>query len=95
MRVRAVDDYTVEVIGEKHTVLNLVRWCIVQFEADRAVELVGYTIPHPMEDKALVKIQLRDERWQTPKEILGVFLRGIESSQKLTAHLAALVGPTG
>ncbi|KAI5190602.1 DNA-directed RNA polymerases I and III subunit RPAC2 [Nematocida sp. AWRm77] len=88
MRVKAINDYTVEVLGEKHTLLNLIRWSIANFEKEREIELVGYTIPHPMEDKALVKIQLKDAAFQTKKEILGVFQRGVEASQRVAAQFS-------
>jgi len=92
MRVKALDDFSIEVLGEKHTTLNLIRFCIASFEREQEVELVGYTIPHPMEDKAVIKIQLKSEEKQTQKEILGVFKRGIEVSQDIINRIESLVG---
>ncbi|KAI5187207.1 DNA-directed RNA polymerases I and III subunit RPAC2 [Nematocida homosporus] len=91
MRVKATDEFTIEILGEKHTLLNLIRWCIYKFESVYEIELVGYTIPHPMEDKAIMKIQLKDSTNQTKKHILDVFQRGIESAQQITHHLSTLI----
>lgn len=88
MRVKAIDNYTLEVLGEKHTLLNLIRWCITRFETVHEIELVGYTIPHPMEDKAVVKIQLVEKDSQEKGEILKVFQRGIEAAQKILKTLS-------
>lgn len=86
MRVKALNAYTLEILGEKHTILNLLRWSILEFEKEQEIELVGYTIPHPMEDKAIMKIQLQKEK-QTQKEILDVLRRGIISARRVITAL--------
>ncbi|OAG31249.1 DNA-directed RNA polymerases I and III subunit RPAC2 [Nematocida displodere] len=91
MRVQALDEYTIEVLGEKHTLLNLIRWSICEFEKTRKIELVGYTIPHPMEDRAIVKIQLQNEQYQTKQEIMEVLIRGIETALEVVSRIDCLV----
>lgn len=86
MRVKALNAYTLEILGEKHTILNLLRWSILEFEKEQEIELVGYTIPHPMEDKAIMKIQLQKEG-QTQKDILDVLRRGILSARRIISAL--------
>ena len=88
MRIKALDEYTIEVRGEKHTLLNMILHCIREYETEQKIELVGYTIPHPMEDKAIVKIQLQHSE-QTKEQILGVYRRGIVSAIKIVESTQA------
>ncbi|KAI5179999.1 DNA-directed RNA polymerases I and III subunit RPAC2 [Nematocida sp. AWRm80] len=80
--MKVIDEYTIEIFNHKHTTLNIIRWCINAFDSE-TVALVGYTIPHPMEDKAVFKIQLKDENRQSKKEIVCVLRRGILASKKI------------
>ncbi|KAI5171474.1 DNA-directed RNA polymerases I and III subunit RPAC2 [Nematocida sp. LUAm3] len=88
MKVIPVDEYSLEIKEEKHTLLNLIRWSILTFEHHVDVELVGYSIPHPMEDTAIMKIQLKDEKLQSKKEIVNVLLRGVENARKVVERCA-------
>ncbi|KAH9386821.1 DNA-directed RNA polymerases I and III subunit RPAC2 [Nematocida major] len=89
MEVHAKDEYTIEVLKTNHTVLNLVRWAIGQFESVHEVDLVGYTIPHPMEERALMKIQLKKEESQTREAIMDVFRRGVAATQSVIDKIQA------
>lgn len=81
MQVSVKDSYTIEVLQTNHTLLNIIRWAIEEFESEYEIDLIGYTIPHPMETKGLVKIQLRREEDQKKEVILSIFKRGIEASK--------------
>ncbi|KAI5134007.1 DNA-directed RNA polymerases I and III subunit RPAC2 [Nematocida ausubeli] len=83
MEVHVKDSYTIEILKANHTILNVVRWSISEFEAESEIELIGYTIPHPMEERAILKIQLKNEKEQTEAAILSILQRGISFAEKL------------
>lgn len=89
MKVAVKDSYTIEVDQANHTILNIIRWAIEEFERDYEVDLIGYTIPHPMETRGLIKIQLKREEDQTKKTILSIFKRGITASKSIITRIEA------
>ncbi|KAI5190370.1 DNA-directed RNA polymerases I and III subunit RPAC2 [Nematocida minor] len=87
MEVGVRDNYTIEILKTNHTVLNIVRWAIEKFEEEYEIDLIGYTIPHPMETRALMKIQLKKEEEQTKSAILSIFKRGIAASNRVLSQI--------
>lgn len=78
MRIRVKDEYSVEIRGESHTLLNILRWAIGEFDKHREIELIGYTIPHPMEDLSLFRIQFADPKLQTKENLLKHLKSGLD-----------------
>jgi DNA-directed RNA polymerase subunit L len=65
--VKEEDGYfEVEFGGESHTLLNLLQSSLLE---DPAVEMAGYTRPHPLMDRSRLFIRMKNKRVD-PKEIL-------------------------
>ncbi|OAG30052.1 hypothetical protein NEIG_01085 [Nematocida sp. ERTm5] len=87
MEVNVKDSFTIELLKTNHTILNVIRWAINEFESVYDVELIGYTIPHPMEERAIMKIQLKHEEEQTEDAILSILRRGITAAEDVFNNL--------
>ncbi|EIJ87846.1 DNA-directed RNA polymerases I and III subunit RPAC2 [Nematocida parisii] len=87
MEVNVKDSFTIELLKTNHTILNVIRWAINEFESVYDVELIGYTIPHPMEERAIMKIQLKREEEQTEDAILSILRRGITAVEEVFNNL--------
>lgn len=85
MHVKARDNYTVEITNEGHTLLNILRWSIDRFNSD--IELVGYTIPHPMEDRAILRVQFKEAGRQSKEEVLKKVREGLEIVEGVIASI--------
>jgi DNA-directed RNA polymerases I and III subunit RPAC2 len=77
-RVRIVDERTVEIEGEGHTLMNPLRWAIARNFTGEEVELCGYNIPHPSDNVSRLTIQFRDEAIQTPQNLAQKMSDGLE-----------------
>jgi DNA-directed RNA polymerase subunit L len=54
----------VEFGGESHTLLNLVQTSLLE---DPAVEMAGYTRPHPLMDRSRLFIRLKEKKGDVKK----------------------------
>ena len=54
----------VEFGGESHTLLNLLQTSLLE---DPAVEMAGYTRPHPLMDRSRLFIRLREKKGDVKK----------------------------
>lgn len=77
-RVRNVNEQTVQIDEEGHTMMNPLRWCISRNFGGETVELSGYTIPHPSDNASNLTIQFRDEAVQNQKNVLNKVVEGLE-----------------
>ncbi|EJW05250.1 hypothetical protein EDEG_00715 [Edhazardia aedis USNM 41457] len=82
-----INDSTVEVIDEDHTLLNPLRYMITKNDH---VELVGYSIPHPSERKAQLKIQLK-KAFKYNNSIDKIIYKGADDLDKVTEHILHLI----
>jgi len=87
MRVKVRDEYTLEIQGESHSLLNILRWAIGELDEDDRIELVGYTIPHPMEDLSVLRIQFANPEDQTRENLLDSLRKGLDSTRKVLSRL--------
>ena len=66
-RVNILNDVSLCVANEDHTVMNVLRWAISNNWSGEKVEFCGYNIPHPSEKVSHLSIQFEDREKQTPK----------------------------
>jgi DNA-directed RNA polymerases I and III subunit RPAC2 len=92
MRVKVRDAYTLEIRGESHGLLNILRWTIGEFDENNRIELVGYTIPHPMEDLSILRIQFTNPEDQTGENLLNSLRKGLDSTRKVLSRLEQSLG---
>jgi len=63
--IKEEDGYIeVEFGGESHTLLNLLQTSLLE---DPAVEMAGYTRPHPLMDRSRLFIRLREKKGDVKK----------------------------
>lgn len=86
-RVRVLDELSVEIRGEGHTLMNPLKWAISNNWGGERVEFCGYTIPHPSDDLVHVSIQLEDESRQTPASLLSKIAEGLDSIELCCTRL--------
>jgi DNA-directed RNA polymerase subunit L len=63
--IKEEDGYIeVEFGGESHTLLNLLQTSLLE---DPAVEMAGYTRPHPLMDRSRLFIRLKEKKGEVKK----------------------------
>ncbi|KAH9410586.1 putative RNA polymerase Rpb3/Rpb11 [Ordospora pajunii] len=82
-RIRIVNDHTIEIDSEDHTMMNPLRWCISRNFSGNNVELVGYTIPHPSDNVARLSVQFNNEEIQKPHTILDKIAQELQSMEAI------------
>ncbi|MBS7640429.1 MAG: DNA-directed RNA polymerase subunit L [Candidatus Bathyarchaeia archaeon] len=83
MQIRVLEkkenEVVLEIEGEGHTLCNLLESVLLE---DRDVEFAGYTIPHPLVGKPILRVRTRGDK--KPKEALREALTKIvERGRKL------------
>ncbi|AFN84027.1 DNA-directed RNA polymerase I and III subunit AC19 [Encephalitozoon romaleae SJ-2008] len=81
--IKILNDQTIQVNKEDHTIMNPLRWCISKNFVGEKVELVGYTIPHPSDDVSNITIQFSSESSQTPPNLLKKMIEGLECMEAI------------
>ncbi|KAL6121531.1 hypothetical protein NUSPORA_01535 [Nucleospora cyclopteri] len=85
-KIKILNNYSVAIENEGHTLLNLLRWSI-NSNWNTEADLCGYTIPHPSENVSHFSIQFKDENQQTPQNVLKTIAKGCENIEEITEKL--------
>ncbi|KAG5858681.1 RNA polymerase I/III subunit AC19 [Encephalitozoon hellem] len=85
--ISILNDQTIQVKKEDHTIMNPLRWCISKNFTGESVELVGYTIPHPSDDVSNLTIQFSSESSQTPPNLLKKMVEGLECMEAIGSKM--------
>lgn len=76
---RKPNEIVVEIDGEGHTLCNLLESVLLE---DEDVEFAGYTIPHPLVGKPILRVRTKGNK--EPKEALrGALIKIIERGRDL------------
>lgn len=86
-KIEIIDEYTIKIHNEDHTMLNPLRWAISNNWVGDKVEFCGYTIPHPSEKVSHLNIQFEDKNLQSPKNILKKVHQGLECIEIISTTL--------
>lgn len=86
-RVRILDELSVEIQREGHTLMNPLKWAISNNWSGERVEFCGYTIPHPSDELAHISIQFEDESMQTASHLLAKICEGLDSIETCCTSL--------
>ena len=81
-KIRVLDDYTLEILKEDHTLINPLKWVISNNWSTSRVEFCGYTIPHPSDSLVHLSIQFEDEERQNAANILDKTIEGLGCLQE-------------
>ncbi|KAI5169558.1 DNA-directed RNA polymerases I and III subunit RPAC2 [Pancytospora epiphaga] len=91
-RIKFVDEFTVEIAQEDHTLMNPLRWVISNNWDGEKVEFCGYNIPHPSESVAHLTVQFEDENLQNRRHVLSKIAWGLETIENCCGHLLEQLG---
>lgn len=86
-RVRIINEYSMKIIEEDHTLMNPLKWAISNNWVGDRVEFCGYTIPHPSERVAHLNIQFEDKENQNTINILKKTYEGLECVEIIAKKL--------
>ncbi|ELA42866.1 uncharacterized protein VICG_00181 [Vittaforma corneae ATCC 50505] len=86
-KIAVIDELSIQIYDEDHTMLNPLRWVISNNWVGDAVEFCGYTIPHPSERISHLNVQLEDRNAQSPKNVLKKVYEGLECIEVIAAKL--------
>lgn len=86
-RIQVINDVSLKVLDEDHTLLNAVRWAVSSNWLGSPVEFCGYTIPHPSEKVANFNLQFADQSEQSPKNVLKKVYEGLECVEIIASTL--------
>ncbi|KAI4291752.1 DNA-directed RNA polymerases I and III subunit RPAC2 [Pancytospora philotis] len=78
-RIKVLDELTVEVRREDHTLMNPLKWAISNNWSGQEVEFCGYNVPHPSDDLVHFTVQLADESAQSSAGVLGKMVEGLDT----------------
>ncbi|EPR78512.1 polymerase subunit AC19 [Spraguea lophii 42_110] len=79
-KIKVLDEYTFSITDEDHTLMNPLQWSISQ---DKSVDICGYTIPHPSENIATLRIQFKDENRQNKTEKKDTLIEGCDRLERI------------
>jgi len=88
-KVRILDDFSVEIRGEDHTLINPLRMAIASNWRGERVEFCGYNVPHPSDDLVHLSVQFEDESVQSTAALLRKISEGLDC---IEACCSALLG---
>lgn len=86
-KVTIVNNLSIQIRDEDHTILNPLRWAISNNWLGDTVEFCGYTIPHPSERVAHVNVQFENKEIQSPKNILKKMYESLECIEAMANKL--------
>lgn len=75
-KVQAINKYQISVYQEDHTLLNVLSYAVEKSCDD--IDICGYTIPHPLESKAIFRVQFKDEKKQNSENAFGAMVVGLD-----------------
>lgn len=76
--LKILNEQTIEVQNEDHTMMNPLKWAVSKNFLGRKVEFCGYTIPHPSDNLSHFTVQLENEEAQTPHNVLKKMSEGLK-----------------
>lgn len=77
-RVKILNDLSLSIGDEDHTLMNPLRWCISNNWVGDKVEFCGYNIPHPSEKVAHLTVQFEDKEVQNPRNVMKKVYESLE-----------------
>lgn len=77
-RIKILNDLSLSIKDEDHTLMNPLRWCISNNWVGDEVEFCGYNIPHPSEKVTHLTIQFESKEAQCPRNVLKKVYEGLE-----------------
>lgn len=86
-KVAIIDEFSVQIYDEDHTMLNPLRWAISRNWVGDNVEFCGYTIPHPSEKISHLNVQFEDKGVQYPRNVLKKIYEGLECIEAIATKL--------
>lgn len=86
-KIEIIDEYSLKVNGEDHTMMNVLRWAIASNWVGDNVEFCGYTIPHPSEKAAHLNVQFENKSLQTPRNVLKKAYEGLECVEAIATRV--------
>ncbi|KAG0441234.1 DNA-directed RNA polymerases I and III subunit RPAC2 [Dictyocoela muelleri] len=89
-RVNMINDFTISIKNEDHTLLNVLQHMINQNYSGEKVELCGYVIPHPSENISQLRVQFENEDKQNYLNMLYKTKEGLESIKEMTNYVEIL-----
>ena len=78
-KLDVINDLTIRIANEDHTLINLLKWTILNGWSNNPVEFCGYNIPHPSDELVLFTIQFTDNSRQDSKTVLNTMNEGLSN----------------
>lgn len=86
-KIKCIDEYTVEIVYEDHTLMNPLKWAISNNWHGEPVEFCGYNIPHPSDPCVRLSVQFESEEAQSAENILSKIAEGALHIEKCCDRL--------
>lgn len=86
-KIKIVNNLTVRIINEDHTLMNLLKWTISNNWSGDKIEFCGYNTPHPSDELVLFTVQLEDEAIQKPVALLTKITEGLDAIEMICRNI--------
>ena len=90
-RVVILNDLSVAISEEDHTLMNPLRWAVSNNWVGDRVEFCGYTVPHPSDKICNFNIQFEDKNVQSSKNVLKKIYEGLECVELIFSKLLVTI----
>lgn len=86
-RVKIIDEISVEIKEEDHTLMNVLKWAISNNWCSQKVEFCGYNVPHPSDELVHLSVQFEDEAVQSPENVMHAIAEGLDSVEACCSNI--------